>query len=596
MSKIKSILLFLLILGLAAFFRLYGVNWDQNQHLHPDERFLTMVTGAIEWPNNIYEYLDANNSHLNPKNKGFGFFVYGTFPVFLTKYAAEIFNLADYNGITLVGRKLSAIFDLATVILVFLIAKQILYATKDQKLTTNDLLPHLAMFFYAALVSPIQLSHFYAVDTYLIFFITLSFYLLINILHSNFYILNFVFLGLSLGLAASSKISAVLFLPIVGLAVLILFIRNKFSLKILYYSVLIAVTCMLTFRFFQPYAFQNPAVFNFSINANFLESLKTLKSFDGPQTSFPPALQWIPTIPYLYPLIHLSIWGVGIPFSVLTLISFYFARKFKSKYKNLPLLLLILWIILLFTYQAGQFAKALRYLAPVLPFVALLVAFNLARIKKIFLITVIMVVLIYPLSFLAIYNKPHSRVIASNWIYENIPPRSKLAVEHWDDGLPLTLDSVRNNGLYTYISLPLYNPDEPQKWNEIIPLLSQSDYIVLTSNRLWRSLSAIPKRFPQTAKYYRSLFDGSLGFKQIAVFSSYPCLIPKKLDLNNVNMEKTDLTPPVLLLTQTPYCLLALNDDGAEESFTVYDHPKVIVFQKTPDFSPSKFMAEIKSP
>lgn len=594
MSKISSRMLFIIIFLGAAFFRFYGVNWDQDQHLHPDERFLTMVTGAISWPNNIYEYLDTNHSPLNPQNRGFGFFVYGTFPVFLTKYAAEILNQADYNGITLVGRKLSALFDLGTVILVFLITKKL--TTKDKRPTTNGYLPHLTMFLYATLVTPIQLSHFYAVDTYLVFFLTLSFYFLIKILNSKFLIQNSLLLGISLGLAASSKISAVLFLPVAGLGIIILFFKKRFSLQILYYSLVIVFISVLTFRFFQPYAFQNPAILNFKINANFIESLKTLKSFDGPQTSFPPALQWIPTIPYLYPLIHLSIWGVGIPFSVLTLASFYFAFKFKLKYKNLPLLLLILWIILLFAYQAGQFAKALRYLAPILPFLALLVAFNLILKKKLFLITAAVVVLIYPLSFLAIYNKPHSRVIASNWIYENIPAGSKLAVEHWDDGLPLTLDSVRNNGLYTFISLPLYNPDESAKWNEIVPLLNQSDYIVITSNRLWRSLSAIPKRFPQTAKYYRSLFDGRLGFKQIAVFSSYPCLIPRKTDLNNVNMEKTDLTPPALLLTQTPHCLLALNDDGAEESFTVYDHPKVIIFQKTSGFSPSKFMAEIKSP
>ena len=34
-------------------------------------------------------------------------------------------------------------------------------------------------------------------------------------------------------------------------------------------------------------------------------------------------------------------------------------------------------------------------------------------------------------------------------------------------------------------------------------------------------------------------------------------------------------------MTTTNNCLLALNDDGAEESFTVYDHPKVILFKKT---------------
>ena|SRR3989338_1803424 len=174
----KSLIIFFVILLLAAFFRFYGVNWDANHHLHPDERFLTMVTGALQWPDNIFQFLDTSRSPLNPQNRGFGFFVYGTFPVFFTKYIAETVNKADYNGITIIGRKLSALFDLGTVILVFLITRQII---KSLRPTTNYP-PHLAMFFYSVMVLPIQLAHFYAVDTYLILFLTLSFYLLIKIL------------------------------------------------------------------------------------------------------------------------------------------------------------------------------------------------------------------------------------------------------------------------------------------------------------------------------------------------------------------------------------------------------------------------------
>ena len=58
-NKLIIVLLFLAVLSLAAFFRLYGVNWDQNQHLHPDERFLTMVATGISWPKDIYKYLDT---------------------------------------------------------------------------------------------------------------------------------------------------------------------------------------------------------------------------------------------------------------------------------------------------------------------------------------------------------------------------------------------------------------------------------------------------------------------------------------------------------------------------------------------------------
>ena len=83
--KIRYKLILIGVLLFAAFLRLYGVNWDQGHHLHPDERFLTMVTTDIKWPGTITEYFNTDNSPLNPHNAGYGFFVYGTFPVFLTK-------------------------------------------------------------------------------------------------------------------------------------------------------------------------------------------------------------------------------------------------------------------------------------------------------------------------------------------------------------------------------------------------------------------------------------------------------------------------------------------------------------------------------
>ena len=625
----------LAIFLLAAFFRFYGVNWDQNQHLHPDERFLTMVTGAISWPKTLTEYLDASTSPLNPHNRGFGFFVYGTFPIFFTKLIAETIAKGDYFNLTIVGRQLSALFDLGTVVIVFLIGKQI---STNQLISTNKYQPSInksskllvnwkldnwiiglfAAYFYAAMVLPIQLSHFYAVDTYLTFFITLTFYLCTRIfttyqndlqpkykiLKSKYqiyklsiiYLLYIIGIGISFGLSLASKISAVLFLPVVALGLLLYLVKRKNFIQFIVSCFLFLVFCLLTFRLAQPYAFANPSVLDFHINQNFIESLKTLKSFDGPETSFPPALQWIPTKAYIYPATHLTLWGMGLPFSLLFVASLVYLLINKKTYNNLTLLLSLLWIVLLFGYQGKEFAKALRYLAPLLPFACLITGYCLTKIfsssksksiGRFGLLTVVLLCLIYPASFLTIYSKPHSRVWASNWIYENLPQGSKIAVEHWDDGLPLTLDGVRNNGLYTYITLPLYNPDGPEKWQQILPLINDSDYIILTSNRLWRSLSALPVRFPETARYYQALFNGTLGFKQLAVFSSYPCILPKKFDQKMINSEKTDLTPEPTTLTKTPYCHLALNDDGAEESFTVYDHPKVIIFEKTPKFSTS---------
>ena len=44
-------LVFITILVVAVALRVFGLNWDQGQHLHPDERFLTMVAMAEKIPN-----------------------------------------------------------------------------------------------------------------------------------------------------------------------------------------------------------------------------------------------------------------------------------------------------------------------------------------------------------------------------------------------------------------------------------------------------------------------------------------------------------------------------------------------------------------
>src|SRR3990167_100 len=112
------------------------------------------------------------------------------------------------------------------------------------------------------------------------------------------------------------------------------------------------------------------------------------------------------------------------------------------------LLLILFWILLLFFYQGFQFVKALRYFYPIYPFLAILSSYFISKIlikfkSKLlcYCITVLLALLtiIYPLSFVSIYYRPHPRITASEWIYQNIPAGSTLSAEHWDDGLPLSL-------------------------------------------------------------------------------------------------------------------------------------------------------------
>ena len=69
-------ILLILILVAGAYLRFVGQDWDVEQHLHPDERFLTMVEASLLPVDSLGDYFDTANSTLNPANRGHSFFVY----------------------------------------------------------------------------------------------------------------------------------------------------------------------------------------------------------------------------------------------------------------------------------------------------------------------------------------------------------------------------------------------------------------------------------------------------------------------------------------------------------------------------------------
>ena len=101
----------------------------------------------------------------------------------------------------------------------------------------------------------------------------------------------------------------------------------------------------------------------------------------------------------------------------------------------------------------------------------------------------------------------------------------------------------------------MYDEDSQQKVRKVVKTLEKLDYIFITSNRLYDSIPRLPMRFPMTVKYYQYLFSGNLGFDLVKVFTSYPTLFG-----------------------------ISLVDDFAEEAYSVYDHPKVLIFKKNETF------------
>lgn len=639
LNKLIYILIFLGILYSGFYLRSYNTDWDGGQHLHPDERFLTMVTTGIDWPKNVWEYLDTPTSPLNPHNRGFGFYVYGTFPVFFTKWIGDIFKYSDYGKITVAGRYLSALIDTGTLLLVFFIARKI-------GKSKTVIFPLLAMFLYAMTTLSIQISHFYAVDTYLTFFITLSFYLLAiavsrtnKMINIRFFMI-YILLGISFGLALASKISAALFLAVIFMGFILSLIKNRNIIVFVFGIAVFFGASYFTLRLAQPYLFAHPDVFDVAINTKVLDNWKELARDWKPDSGFPPSIQWFYITPLIFPLRSFVLWGMGLPLGILAIIGIlcaiiFFMKilifNFRKKQFINPLkaflylctkpelsifLLMVLWSSGLFIYQGIQPAPSIRYFHPIYPFMCIITSYFIyhyisnksVTAKKIFLAIILTTSSLWPLSFFSIYQKPHSRVLASEWIYQNIPKGSSIAIEHWDDGLPLSLDGQRIHEFYKFIEFPLYNQDSPEKWQKMTESLYKTDYIAETSNRLWASLTRVPDKFPVTAHYYNLLFGGKLGFVKVAEVTSYPfldipvlpgCLYvlpPQETFLGLFSDKQGYLRyDSCSLYKPSVYRGIVFRDESSEETFTVYDHPKVMIFRNEKRYSSQKLLEIITS-
>ena len=577
--------LFLILLS-GLFLRLYGIDWDQGHHLHPDERMIIMVVEKLKLPQPFsLKALFSPESSLNPN-----FFAYGSFPLYLLKgvsvLVGSVFGVkwASYDYLVYLGRALSAFFDLGVLVLIFKIGKKV----------WGEKVGLWASFLYATCVFPIQASHFYAVDTPLNFFIWLTLWFLLNFYQKpNFK--NALKVGIGFGLSLATKVSAsMLIVPIgtiLGVDLVLLglkFLRRekkKWWLKIwslvkrgwqkkvwsaifkqvLGWGGLIALVALLTFIVFEPYALLDFAEFKRQILA---QEQMTKDAY-----TFPYTLQYVGTIPYFYHLKNMVLWGMGLALGggVLLGVVGYLGDLLKrvlkkGDYDREALELVLVFFGVVYFLVVGRFAiKFMRYFLPLYPWFILLGVVFSQKIfalfggfwKKILLGILLFFHLGWLIAFVSIYSRPHSRVEASLWMENNLPLGSSLAVEHWDDRLPL-----RGGEKFEFVDMPMYEPDESEeKWQIVSQNLKQADYLILASNRLFTPLQKLgdcekfERCYPKTARYYQDLFSGKLGFEKVAEFASYP---------------RIGLGP----------WIWEINDQGADESFTVYDHPLVIIFAR----------------
>ncbi|NLG49335.1 MAG: hypothetical protein GX552_04395, partial [Chloroflexi bacterium] len=602
-----------LILLLGAVLRLTGLDWDEGQHLHPDERFLTMVENALEWPKSIKEYFDTAINPLNPYNRGQGMYVYGLSPVVVAKFLGQITGKTGYHGVYLAGRAMSAVMDLLCVLLVFLIGRRLYDARVGL----------LGALLLSLTALDIQQSHYFTVDTSTTFYVTLALYFAVRVAQGEGWG-SLLGLGAAFGLAVSAKISVLTFLLIIGLAYLLrmaalwanpdsgvtpsqtlISLRGKLgrlfwsfrvateeeslpatsqerlflhAMRVCASVVVVLIVAVLVFRVAQPQAFMGPGFFGLKLNPQWVNDMKSIQRIVSGQDDYPPSHQWTGREPVWYMLKNMVLWGMGLPLGVAVWIAWGLMAYELFKKHRWEHLLVWTWMTFTFFYQSVQFVKTVRYLLPIYPTMALVGAYGLVRLwdwgrgalrrwdagwqrraayGSLGLVgLVVLCTALWAFAFTSIYTRPVSRVAASRWIYENIQPGSTISFENWDDPLPLNIDGHNAGVEYRHIKMDPYWEDIPEKREAMYEWIEQTEYIVLSSNRLYESIPRLPLRYPMTTRYYEALFSGELGYDLLTTFASRPRIFG-----------------------------IEINDDHSDESFTVYDHPKVLIFKKRPDFS-----------
>jgi hypothetical protein len=282
------------ILLLAAVLRLFGQDWDSGFHLHPDERFIVMVISKISLPGSIGAYFDTARSPLSPYNNGFDGFAYGLLPLFLGRWLAEVSGQTGYDRALYLGRTMSAFAEVGTTAFVYLLANR-LYGRRVAVIA--GLLMTLS-------VLDIQLSHFFAFDTFTTFFTAWSLYFAYRVWMGG-RSLDAALLGLGVAFAVASKISAALLVAPLLLACLVPWPgRRRPSFDARLSALFVAgLAGLVGYRVAEPYAFLSGGPLElWRPNPKFVSDMLGWVQISSGEREVPYMIQWADTPKYTFAL------------------------------------------------------------------------------------------------------------------------------------------------------------------------------------------------------------------------------------------------------------------------------------------------------
>lgn len=509
-------------------------------HFHPDET--TLIKAAL--------------GPIDPLAPGLT--SYGTLPVYLLRGVLEFKRILlgldfrnqespdDVRYVYVTARILAVLVSCLTVYLVWLLGVR--WFGKAAGL--------LATFIVAVAPLAIQQAHFYTVDGLFTLLVLAAVYSALMALEKDdprWFVLAGVLTGLS-GAVRMIGLAVGLLLP-AGLVV-----RDRRAKAVLSPSLWMAggasVLCLLAL---QPFLLTDwELVFREGSPNDLGYSMKVARG----ELLKPWSLWDVHTLPYLYHWSHLFPLGVGWPFTILFVLGTCFGLwKF-----NLNKGLILLWIGMYFAVVGGLHTKPIRYLLPLLPFLALLAAdlcvgtvrsLRFPRLRKLAVAAVagsLAYGALYGAAFAGLYTREDSRIQAARWIDGNIPARSRIGVERGGFSMKGMVDPdkfrVAEIQAVTLFNIRGYATCNVE-FNWLEDKLKDLDYLAVADVNRYKQFTAAPDLVPGGSAFYRALVEGELGFDLVRRFKDYPSLGGLKF-----------------------------RNDGSEPSFTGYDHPAVMIFEK----------------
>lgn len=586
-SDLRFFLLYAALFALLLYSRLVNIGWGLPYPFHPDERNIgaAIMNLTCHMPGGTFADWSFWKECLNPK-----FFAYGQFTIYAgyllvlaSRIVTHTVGPVDFSEAIIAIRLISAFASIATVWVALRIVKML----SDSRLV--HVTAYLALIFSPA---AIQFAHFGTTESLLMLCYTLLVYLSLRFVRSEIPMSIFAgACGLVLGVAAGAKISSLLF----GMLPVLVFLAPRakrssptsFKERVAQLGervIALAILGTTTVAVWIMTSFYTIVDLYHALGAIDYESavaLGTLEVFYTRSFAY--------TTPVLYQFLNVFPFALGWVITIFFLLGF-FLLPWKREY-----IVIRIAFLLYFIPTVGMFTKWTRFMAPVFPLMIIIAVGMLFHIytaviravsahptigqrykaaslfaDSLFFTIMIAFIVIPGYAYLTIYQTPDVRYRASEWIFENVKPDAYILQETAnvvDIPIPSpdTKEIPQTN--YKYFSFNFYDVDaDPTYQPQLREHIKNADYIFVPSRRIFANHTCM-RRDPETCKklqqkypvlneYYSSLFSGRLGFKEVAVFTSYP---------------RIELFGKILI---------EFPDEVAEETWTVFDHPVIRIYKR----------------